>query len=640
MAMMVMMLDMVALAEQLSERAEREFRSALDRVTVPVITELVREIREDLDRYYAPYLTDLFRSDKRKESMNLRVSSTEDLAQVLGLAMVQILPLVYQLGLYVEPMLSPSDVLAYASIDGRIVFRYPLFYVKNWKDNSVCSVSPDSTDAVEKGEAVSSLVYTYGDHFDDLFSRIFDISYGESVGGVKVKYSKDDSSNDSGFQPELVIWPDDLPMFDTAMLAALMLHETAHIALGHFQPVVNGGLRARMRRCVSDSIGDVGLDEKARTILFETVTQRLMNIVLDAAIHTVAPYIPVILDIAMRRRIVVVPPSPCEAGGDQQCDSDQQAGSDSRGSGSGSDKRIGEGKLGDQVSPDDVSGVDDQSQGSGQGDGGSDSELRKRVRNLTKEIHRGSIRRETLMRSVDVAEEARKVFEKIAESKSIGSKPSALFQMVSALFAKLRRDPLARFNAARAVAARLFGVPSKRTNHPRPDEQYLYRQGKIRYLPRLVRQPVRKRLLVVLDTSGSMGSDAIARAIGFVNELLKGQNYLFDFVVCDAEPHLVGTELMRLPQEIPCPRGGTVLGEAVRFAKENRIPVEGVVMITDGYNTDWGVEDGDVKEMLVVLADTNGNEVTDEYVRDVLSKVKDCKIEVVRMSDCVETSSK
>jgi predicted metal-dependent peptidase len=637
---MDMLLDIVALAEQLSDRAEREFRSALDRVTVPVITELVREIREDLDKYYAPYLTDLFRSDKRKERMNLRVSSTEDLAQVLGLAMIQILPLVYQLGLYIEPMLSSSDVLAYASIDGRIVFRYPLFYVKNWKDNSICSVSPDSPDAVEKGEAVSSLVYTYGDQFVDLFSRIFDISYDESVGGVKLKYSEDDSVGDSGFQPELEIWPDDLPMFDTAMLAALMLHETAHIALGHFQPVVHEGLRTRMRRCVSGSIGDVGLDEKARTILFETITQRLMNIVLDAAIHTVAPYIPVILDIAMRRRIVVLPPSSMGAGGDQQGDSSSdQVGSDNSGSGSGSDKRIGEGKLGDQVSPDDVSGVDDQSQGSGQG-GGSDSELRKRVRNLTKEIHRGSIRRETLMRSVDVAEEMQKAFEKIAGSKSIGSKPSWLFQMVSALFAKLRRDPLARFNAARAIAARLFGAPSKRTNHPRPDEQYLYRQGKIRYLPRLVRQPIRKRLLVVLDTSGSMGSDAIARAIGFVNELLKGQNYLFDFVVCDAEPHLVGTELMRLPQEIPCPRGGTILGEAVRFAKENRIPVESVVMITDGYNTDWGVEDGDVKEMLVVLADTDGNEVTDEYVRDVLSKVKDCKIEVVRMSDCVETPSK
>jgi hypothetical protein len=59
---MDMLLDIVALAEQLSDRAEREFRSALDRVTVPVITELVREIREDLDKYYAPYLKDLFRS--------------------------------------------------------------------------------------------------------------------------------------------------------------------------------------------------------------------------------------------------------------------------------------------------------------------------------------------------------------------------------------------------------------------------------------------------------------------------------------------------------------------------------------------------------------------------------------------------
>jgi hypothetical protein len=82
------------------------------------------------------------------------------------------------------------------------------------------------------------------------------------------------------------------------------------------------------------------------------------------------------------------------------------------------------------------------------------------------------------------------------------------------------------------------------------------------------------------------------------------------------------------------------LGEAVRFAKEKRISVESVVMITDGYNTDWGVEDGDVKEMLVVLADTDGNGVTDEYVRDVLSKAKGCKIEVVRMSDCVEVPSK
>jgi predicted metal-dependent peptidase len=430
-------------------------------------------------------------------------------------------------------------------------------------------------------------------------------------------------------------------MFDTAMLAALMLHETAHIALGHFQSVVNEGLRTRMRRCVSDSVGDAGLDEKARAVLFETITQRLMNIVLDAAIHTVAPYIPIILDIAMRRRVVIVPPSSGDAGGDdQQGDSSDQVGSDSRGSGSGNDKRIGEGKLGDQMSPDDISSGDDRNQDSDKDGGGSDSELRKRVRNLTKEIHRGSIRRETLMRSVDVAEEMQKAFEKIAESKSIGSKPSYLFQMVSALFAKLRRDPLARFNAARAAVARLFGAPSKRTNHPRPDEQHLYRLGKIRYLPRLVRQPIRKRLLVVLDTSGSMGSESIARSIGFVNELLKGQNYLFDFVVCDAEPHLVGTELTRLPQDIPCPRGGTILGEAVRFAKEKRIPVEGIVMITDGYNTDWGVEDGDVNAMLVVLADTDGNEVTDEYVRDVLSKVKDCKIDVVRMSDCVETPSK
>jgi predicted metal-dependent peptidase len=632
---MDMMLDIVALAEQLSDRAEREFRSALDRVTVPVIAELVREIREDLNKYYTPYLTDLFRSEKRKDQLNLRISSTEDLAQVLGLAMIQILSLVYQLGLYIEPMLSPSDVLAYASIDGRIVFRYPLFYVKNWKDNPVCSVPSDSPNDVEKGEAVSSLVYTYGDQFDNLFGRIFKIWYDD--GHVKIRYQEDDADDNSDFQPELEIWPDDLPMFDTVMLAVLMLHETAHIALGHFQPVVNEGLRTRMRRCVSNCLSkNDRVISSIRDIASEITTQRLMNIVLDAAIHTVAPYVPVILDIVMRRRVVVVPPSSGDAGGDQQGDGSDQVGSDSQGSGSGSDKRIGEGKLGDQMSPDDVSNVDEQSRG----DGGSDSELRKRVRNLTKEIHRGSIRRETLMRSVDVAEEMQKAFEKIAKSKSIGSKPSWLFQMVSALFAKLRRDPLARFNAARAVAARLFGAPSRRTNHPRPDEQYLYRQGKIRYLPRLVCQPNRKRLLVVLDTSGSMGSESIARSIGFVNELLKGQNYLFDFVVCDAEPHLVGTELTRLPQEIPCPRGGTILGEAVRFAKEKRIPVEGVVMITDGYNADWGVEDGDVKEMLVVLADTDGNEVTDEYVQDVYLKAKDCKIEVVRMSDCVETPSK
>ena len=609
------------LLDKYFERANREFQEAWSKITHPSVRQRRQFILEDLNRYYKDLPKDV------------QIRDYGLVAENLAIALEELLPLLLVLRVETDVLLANPSI-AYATPNGSLTFCWSPFFVSNWKDSPVSSVKPDEGD----DSGLGRLVYIWNDN--EFFEQC-----------DREKLLKDVSSGHANDlkRAELLEWPDDEPMFDAAYLAAIAIHEACHIGLGHFLPILYEGLPDRVvrymhrtkpflsRRSVKRLIDKLGEDNALKII-----SKSVVNVLLDASIHTIVPSIVGILDVAAKKRLPFGGGGSCNNPGRGQQSGDDE---DTESAGCSGDQE--DGATGSDVSDasrtsrgqsiDDIlggGGDDDQDDGSD----GEPSDNAGQGKSYRKVHQRGEPVARRIARDPSSVEQVAKSLKETA--KRIGSE-TGMLSAVEALLAKLKRDPFMRLQSHRASFRSLFGSPKQRVMQPRADEVYLRRRGLIRYLPRFTREPIVQELTVVVDTSGSMSDDEIGKALGVLRQLA-GKNYLFNVIVCDTQPIVVGRRMAKLPDRVECPRGGTSLGEGVRQAKELGMPIENVVYITDGYNCDWAADVKGMRRVCVILTVPKDDKNAEGYVDNFKKQVSESfdgtppEIHVVYMEDVLE----
>jgi hypothetical protein len=603
--------DLEKVLEAQADRAHREFTEAWSKITDPNVRQRRQYLLEDLNKYY---------TNLPKE---YKIQDVNSVAETLAIALEELLPLLLILRIETDILLANPSI-AYAAPNGSITFCWTPFFVKNWQESPVMSVRPDSN--AESG--LGRLIYIWSE-------REF------LAEASKEKLLAEDSDVDKDLIADLVMWPDDEPMFDTVYLAALAIHEACHIGMGHFLPIIYDGLPSRVVRYLQRHKSIRKRASLARLIknlgdrAYELVAHRVVNVLLDASIHTIIPAIVQVLDIGAKKRIPFGGSSG-GGGGKGSIASELDQDSESQG-GQGSDKDVSDAARDVRGSPiDDILGGDDTDSDDSESDNGRDD---KKIKNFRKVHQKGEPVARRLAKDPASVEQIAKNLKDTA--KRIGSEPGFL-DSVCALIAKLRRDPFTKMQVHRTAFRGLFGVPKHRSMNPRADEVYLKKRGLIKYLPRFTRQPVIRELTVVVDTSGSMSNEEIGKALGVLKQLA-GSHYLFNLIVCDTQPILVGRRMRSIPDAVDCPRGGTAIGEGVRQAKALGLNVENVVYITDGYNTDWADDVDELRKVCVILTvpKKNGKDsesYIDEFRERVLAQRSNPPdIHVIYMEDVVDT---
>lgn len=554
--------------EELMDVAERDFRHSFDQIMSPLPRQAVHAVREALETYYPQTV----------EWLKTQRLSAADVAQMMAYFLMSQASLLFSLRL---ELVVDQSFTAAATSTGTLLFGVQPLFVRNFSENPFHGVKPD--DEYDEGGKPRSFFY-------DL---VYDLTINKLT--FEQKLSKtlaarqlfEDDPNARAFEPDVVFWLDQdgeikYPVFDPAFLAALMIHEMMHIGLDHFGGVAKrfmfrtvdflrrgrgaGRYReliAERQRQVRDQLpqtitGKPLVDDRIKQIAVDSLEYQFVHAVanqaFDAVIHELLPAVEQIISEGFKRRLF---PQDNEAG----AGCGQSVGMPIEGSGGPKDEDEADGPNGQ-----------------------NEQQPMRRV------IQQGEPRREYLMKSDSVQEQ---ILDRLEEmSKSIGSDPSSLLEKVRQALLKLRRDPLMEYIKSRQLVEALFGSPKIRGNQFRSDEILLRRRGKIDYLPRMQRRPTLRTALVVVDTSGSMSSREIGLAFGFLNACLRKHNYQFTVYACDAAPVLVGRKLTKLPTEIHVPRGGTMLGEAVRAADEagDLRNVHAVVFLTDAFNDDWAVD--------------------------------------------------
>lgn len=554
--------------EELMDVAEHDFRQSFDQLMSPLPRQAVQAIREALEAYYPQTV----------EWLRARRLSSADVAQMMAYFLLSQAPLLFSLRM---ELVMDQSFTAAATSTGTLFFGVHPFFVKNHLENPFHGVKPD--DAYEVNGRPKSFFY------DLVYDLTLDKSKFEEklLKTLVARRLFEDDPQAKAFTPEVVFWLDQedaqkYPVFDPAFLAALLIHEMMHIGLDHFGGIAERfGCRTldflrsnrdaeryrqlveecqrRVRESLPSAItGDAMIDARIKQAAVDDVEYQFVYVVsnqaFDAVIHELFPVVEQIVTEGFRRRLF---PQGNEAGTGRA----HSVGVPIEGT--------GEPKDGDES------------------DGAGDRNRRRLFRRV---VQQGEPRREYLLKSDAVQEQ---ILERIEEmSKSIGSDPSPLLEKVRQALLKLRRDPLMEYIKSRQLVEALLGSPKIRGNQFRSDEMLLKRQGKIDYLPRMQRQPALRTALVVVDTSGSMTDREVSLAFGFLNACLRKHNYRFTVYACDAAPVLVGRKLSRLPTEICVPRGGTVLGQAVRAADAagDLRHVQSVIFLTDAVNDDWAEE--------------------------------------------------
>lgn len=133
----------------------------------------------------------------------------------------------------------------------------------------------------------------------------------------------------------------------------------------------------------------------------------------------------------------------------------------------------------------------------------------------------------------------------------------------------------------RASVAYRAGAVDRRFTHP-SRRQAAIGYGPGRPLLAGLRAPV-PRVAVVVDTSGSMGTDEMNAAVGETNGVLKAVGSDIEFCACDAKVHSLAT--LRSPRDLGKllkGGGGTDFRPAFDALSKRRLKPEIVVFITDG----------------------------------------------------------
>jgi predicted metal-dependent peptidase len=113
------------------------------------------------------------------------------------------------------------------------------------------------------------------------------------------------------------------------------------------------------------------------------------------------------------------------------------------------------------------------------------------------------------------------------------------------------------------------------------------------------------RVAVVVDTSGSMGEDTLASALGEVNGILKacGQKDSMRVISCDAAVH-TSRKVFRASQVELHGGGGTDMRAGIREALKERPHL--IVVITDGF-TPWPAEQPNAKLIVCLVGEGAAN---------------------------------
>ena len=606
--------ELEKILESYADRAHREFTDAWSKITHPNVRQRRQYLLEDLNKYY---------TNLPKE---YKIQDVNNVAETLAIALEELLPLLLILRIETDILLSNPSI-AYAAPNGSITFCWSPFFVKNWQESPVMSVRSDKS----SDSGLGRLIYIWGER--EFFAE-----------AAKEKLLAEEPNADKDLVADLVLWSDDEPMFDAVYLAALAIHEACHIGLGHFLPTIYEGLPSRVVRYLQHHKSIKKRASMARLIkrlgdaAYELVARRVVNVLLDASIHTIVPTIVQVLDIGAKKRIPFGSSSG-GGGGEGGIPIEVDQDSDSQGGQGSDDKDVSDAARDSRGSSiDDVLGGDDTDSDSSDSDGGNND---RKVKNFRKVHQKGEPVARRLAKDPSSVEQVAKTLKDTA--KRIGSEPGFL-DSVFALIAKLRRDPFTKMQAHRSAFRGLFGVPKQRSMNPRADEVYLKKHGLIKYLPRFTRQPVVRELTVVVDTSGSMSDQEIGKALGVLKQLA-GSHYLFNLIVCDTQPILVGRRMRSIPDVVDCPRGGTAIGEGVRQAKELGLNVENVVYITDGYNTDWADDVDEVRKVCVILTvSKKDGETSEAYIEEFRKRVlakrsNPPEIHVIYMEDVVDVVS-
>jgi len=115
-----------------------------------------------------------------------------------------------------------------------------------------------------------------------------------------------------------------------------------------------------------------------------------------------------------------------------------------------------------------------------------------------------------------------------------------------------------------------------------PNRRHLWRGM---YLPSTAKRPCPK-LLVALDTSGSISNELLAQFVCEVNAIMQEMRCTVHVVVCDAEAHYTGLfEDEPIGDIKAVGRGGTNFIPPFDLADQMNLDLDGAVYLTDGYGT-------------------------------------------------------
>ena len=189
-----------------------------------------------------------------------------------------------------------------------------------------------------------------------------------------------------------------------------------------------------------------------------------------------------------------------------------------------------------------------------------------------------------------------------------------------------------------AMAETIAGRLHDDSQDPDPTYRKIARARGLKLVPR-DDDPIGFKVYAVVDSSGSMSDEEIKYCLGAIAHALGGGG-VFDVAFCDTEPLAIakdcpGSEVVsRIPSRIP--RGGTQLGNAIRkyhdLFQNDLSTVSAVLMLTDGYNDDWAVQELQNKGApLVVGVTTRGDSEPPQLKEEVIRYA--AKIVTIQLSE-------
>lgn len=351
------------------DRASRELTQAFNACMHPNVNEAIASIRHALKKYY-PEVIEECRAKYKIDEYTL--------AQQMGLFLANFAMLIYSLR--IELIGSPGT----AGIDqnGNLYFFTLPFIDLTPEQNPSSGVKPDSF--YGNNSFLTQIAYVQGRkqrEFDELMER-----------SLKARGFFGDGQNDD-YQSTVGMWPDDVPYFDAALVAAYLVHEISHLGFSHFGPSAklfqrflanyirfsSPGLAAKIRQMIKEkkqamvrfaSQAKLDSDELKKLVpdvMLRNVVHNIANVTFDAVIHTVLPAVEMIITAALKKRYIVMP-------------------GDGGGGGGGQGPEIPVGEVGDHELED----------GDNSGSGGRRQETKRRV------IQQGLPQRKYKMRSEEL----------------------------------------------------------------------------------------------------------------------------------------------------------------------------------------------------------------------------------------------